>query len=45
VVRKGEPLFELHAQSEAHLAFARAYAEVHPVIVHFGFCRQRIWAR
>jgi thymidine phosphorylase len=37
VVRQGEPLFEIHAQSEAHLAFARAYAEAHPAIVRFGF--------
>jgi thymidine phosphorylase len=37
VVRQGEPLFEIHAQSEAHLAFARAYAEAHPDIVRFGF--------
>ena len=37
VVRTGDPLFEIHAQSEAHLAFARAYAEAHPAIVRFGF--------
>jgi len=37
VVRQGEPLFEIHTQSEAHLAFARAYAEAHPAIVRFGF--------
>ena len=33
----GRTLFEIHAQSEAHLAFARAYAEAHPAIVRFGF--------
>jgi thymidine phosphorylase len=37
VVTQGEPLFEIHAQSEAQLAFARAYAEAHPDIVRFGF--------
>jgi thymidine phosphorylase len=37
VVSQGEPLFEIHAQSEAQLAFARAYAEAHPAIVRFGF--------
>lgn len=37
VVAKGEPLYEIHAQSEAQLAFGRAYAEMHPEIVRFGF--------
>ncbi len=37
VVARGEPLFEIHAQSEAQLEFGRAYAEAHPEIVRFGF--------
>jgi thymidine phosphorylase len=37
VVAKGEPLFEIHAQSEAQLEFGRAYAEAHLAIVRFGF--------
>jgi thymidine phosphorylase len=37
VVTKGEPLFEIHAQSEAQLEFGRAYAAAHPEIVKFGF--------
>ncbi|HEY7491180.1 MAG TPA: thymidine phosphorylase family protein [Candidatus Tectomicrobia bacterium] len=37
IVTKGEPLFEIHAQSEAQLAFARAYAEAHPEIMRCGF--------
>jgi thymidine phosphorylase len=37
VVTVGEPLFEIHAQSEAQLTFAQAYAAVHPEIVRFGF--------
>jgi thymidine phosphorylase len=37
VVAKGEPLYEIHAQSEAQLEFGRAYAEAHPEIVRFGF--------
>jgi thymidine phosphorylase len=37
VVTKGEPLFEIHAQSETQLEFGRAYAEAHPEIVRFGF--------
>jgi len=37
VVRQGEPLFEIHAQSEAQLEFGKAYAEAHPDIVRFGF--------
>ncbi len=37
VVTRGEPLFEIHAQSAAQLEFARAYAEAHPGIVRYGF--------
>jgi thymidine phosphorylase len=37
IVAKGEPLFEIHAQSEAQLEFGRAYVETHPEIVRFGF--------
>ncbi len=37
VVTKGEPLFEIHAQSAAQLEFGRSYAEAHPNLIHFGF--------
>jgi thymidine phosphorylase len=37
VVAKGEPLLEIHAQSQAQLEFARAYATAHPDLVRFGF--------
>jgi thymidine phosphorylase len=37
VVTRGEPLFEIHAQSEAQLEFGRAYAAAHPQTVRFGF--------
>jgi thymidine phosphorylase len=37
VVSLGEPLFEIHAQSEAQLEFGKAYAAAHPDIVRFGF--------
>jgi thymidine phosphorylase len=37
VVARGEPLFEIHAQSAAQLEFGRAYAEAHPSIITFGF--------
>jgi thymidine phosphorylase len=37
VVAKGEPLFEIHAQSAAQLEFAREYAEGRPELVRFGF--------
>jgi len=37
VIRRGEPLFEIHAQSQAQLEFGRAYAEQHPNLVTFGF--------
>jgi thymidine phosphorylase len=36
VVTRGEPLFEIHAQSRAQLDFARDYAEARPEIVGFG---------
>jgi thymidine phosphorylase len=35
-VRRGEPLFEIHAQSAAQLDFARDYAAAHAEIVRFG---------
>jgi thymidine phosphorylase len=31
IVTQGEPLFEIHAASEAQLGFARAYIESHPL--------------
>ena len=37
IVRKGEPLFEIHAQSAAQLEFGRTYAQAHPNLIHFGF--------
>jgi thymidine phosphorylase len=37
VVTRGEPLFEIHAQSKAQLDFACAYASAHPEIVRYGF--------
>jgi len=37
VLRKGEPLFEIHAQSAAQLEFGRLYAETHADIVQFGY--------
>ncbi|HYB89646.1 MAG TPA: thymidine phosphorylase family protein [Candidatus Binataceae bacterium] len=37
IVARGEPVFEIHAESEAQLDFARAYAEAHAQIVKFGF--------
>jgi len=37
VVERGEPLFEIHAQSEAQLDFGKAYAAAHPDIIRFGF--------
>jgi thymidine phosphorylase len=37
VVTRGEPLFEIHAQSEAQLGFARGYAARQPELVRFGF--------
>ncbi len=37
VVRKGQPLFEVHAQSEGLLRDSCTYAETHPEITCFGF--------
>ena len=37
VVARGEPLFEIHAQSAAQLEFARAYAEGLPALIAYGF--------
>jgi len=37
VIVRGEPLFEIHAQSEAQLAFARAYAAEQRDLVRLGF--------
>jgi thymidine phosphorylase len=37
VVAKNEPLFEIHAQSEAQLEFGCTYAATHPGIITFGF--------
>jgi thymidine phosphorylase len=37
VVTRGEPLFEIHAQSAAQLEFARAYAGTCADLVRFGF--------
>jgi thymidine phosphorylase len=37
VVVRGEPLFEIHAHSQAQLEFAAAYASTQPHIVAFGF--------
>jgi thymidine phosphorylase len=37
VVARDEPLFEIHAQSEAQLGFARDYAAARPDIVRYGF--------
>jgi thymidine phosphorylase len=37
VVERGEPLFEIHARSRTHLAFAREHAESHPEVYAFGF--------
>lgn len=37
VVAKGEPLFEIHAESAAQLEFAKSYAASHPKIVKYGF--------
>jgi thymidine phosphorylase len=37
VVTRGQPLFEIHAQSEAQLGFARGYAAGQPALVRFGF--------
>ena len=37
VVSRGEPLYEIHASTEAQLGFARTYTDTHPQIVRFGF--------
>jgi thymidine phosphorylase len=37
VVARGEPLYEIHAQSVAQLEFGRAYAGAHADIIQFGF--------
>ena len=37
VVARGEPLFEIHAQSTTQLEFARDYATAKPHIMGFGF--------
>lgn len=37
VVSRGEPLLEIHSQSEVQLDFARDYAESHPEMIRFGF--------
>jgi thymidine phosphorylase len=36
VVTRGEPLLEIHAQSETQLGFARDYFAAHPEIVRYG---------
>jgi thymidine phosphorylase len=36
-VTRGEPLFEIHAQSEEQLGFARDYAEAQPLIHSYGY--------
>jgi thymidine phosphorylase len=37
VVARGEALFEIHAQSEAQLEFAREHAREHPDLFRYGF--------
>jgi thymidine phosphorylase len=37
VVARGEPLFEVHAQSRDQLGFALEYARAHPHVYRFGF--------
>jgi thymidine phosphorylase len=37
VVRRGEPLFEIHAQTETQLQFALEYAETHRDVYSFGY--------
>jgi len=37
VVARGEPLFEVHAQSRDQLEFALEYAKARPDVVRFGF--------
>ena len=37
VVRRGEPLFEVHAQSQAQITFALDYARAQRDLVRLGF--------
>ena len=37
IVARGEPLFEIHSQSQTQLDFAREYAERTPRIHRFGY--------
>ena len=37
VVARGEPLFEIHAQSATQLEFAQQHAATHPEVYAFGF--------
>ncbi|MBE3602761.1 thymidine phosphorylase family protein [bacterium] len=37
VAARGEPIFEIHAESAAQLELARTYAKSHPQIVRYGF--------
>lgn len=37
IVTRGEPLCEIHAQSETQLEFGRAYAAARPEMIRFGF--------
>ena len=37
IVMRGEPLFEIHAESDSQLQSAKAYAESLEDIFHFGF--------
>jgi thymidine phosphorylase len=37
VVTRGEPLFEIHAQTRDQLEFARSYAARHPDLIEYGF--------
>ena len=37
IVHKGEPLFEIHAQSRDQARFGRDYADGHADLIQFGF--------
>jgi phosphoribosylpyrophosphate synthetase len=37
VVTKGQPLYEIHASTDAQLGFARAYVDAHADIFKLGF--------
>jgi len=37
VVARGEPLFEIHAESTQQIEFARAYTDAHPQMFRYGF--------